>query len=172
VRDVAAHTSAYLDQGRLSLFGEYVKARNDIDRLNARGLTAFTHVSPDDLIERMRRGVEPSGAGALYGCRVALIECVIHQLDVRRPLGLHRAVPADTLRAALTFARLSPVIRTPRGVRLVATDVDWSAGRGPEVRGTGEAVLLAMTGRVDAVTGELEGDGMAMLRPTSRRSRP
>jgi uncharacterized protein (TIGR03083 family) len=162
VRDVAAHTLAYLDQSRLSLFGAYVKARNDVDLLNARGLARS--VERSEVAQRMRDGADPSGAGALYGCRVALIECLIHQLDVRRPLRLPRPVPADAVRAALTFARISPVIRTPRGIRLVAVDVDWAAGTGPQVRGTGEALLLAMTGRVSAVATELEGDGVRMLR--------
>ena len=33
------------------------------------------------------------------------------------------------------------------GLRLVATDVDWSHGGGPEVAGPGEAILLAASGR-------------------------
>jgi uncharacterized protein (TIGR03083 family) len=159
VRDVAAHTVAYLDQSRLSLFRAYGAARWDVDRLNERGL-ARSGLHRDEVAAAMRHGVDPRGAGALYGCRVALIECVIHQLDVRRPLGLPRAVPADALRATLTFARTSPVISTPRGVHWVATDVDWAAGRGPEVRGKGEALLLAMTGRG---FGNVEGPGVQRL---------
>jgi hypothetical protein len=49
------------------------------------------------------------------------------------------------------------------GLRLIATDVDWSSGQGPEVRGTGEAVLLAITGRPVALD-ELTGDGVDTLR--------
>jgi hypothetical protein len=48
------------------------------------------------------------------------------------------------------------------GLRLVATDVGWSHGDGPEVRGTGEAVLLAASGR-PATLDELEGDGVRTL---------
>ena len=160
MRDVAAHTVAYLDQSRLSLLGAYGAARWDVDRLNERGL-ARSVLHREEVAAEMRRGADPRGAGALYGCRVALIECVIHQLDVRRPLGLPRAVPPEALRAALTFARTSPVIRTPRGVHWVAIDFDWEVGRGPEVRGTGEALLLAMSGRG---FGDVEGSGVQRLR--------
>ncbi|MDY6998471.1 MAG: hypothetical protein SW019_17875, partial [Actinomycetota bacterium] len=45
----------------------------------------------------------------------------------------------------------------------VGTDVGWVAGRGPEVCGTGEALLLAVTGRLAAVRGELSGPGVPML---------
>lgn len=49
------------------------------------------------------------------------------------------------------------------GLRLAATDVEWSHGEGPEVHGTGEAILLALTGR-PVVLDELTGDGVATLR--------
>jgi uncharacterized protein (TIGR03083 family) len=97
---------------------------------------------------------------------VALIECLIHQQDIRRPLGMPRIVATDRLRVSLDYARISPVIggaRRTRGIRLTATDRNWSAGRGPEVRGSGEALLLAMTGRAAHLTDELDGDGVAML---------
>ena len=46
--------------------------------------------------------------------------------------------------------------------RLVATDVGWSAGSGPEVRGPGEALLLAIAGR-RGVVDELAGEGQPVL---------
>ena len=48
------------------------------------------------------------------------------------------------------------------GVRLVATDSDWSVGQGPEVRGPGEAILMTITGR-RGVIDELSGPGVAVL---------
>lgn len=166
VRDVVAHTVAYLGQTRLGLAASMLAAGGQVDRINDRALRMDTESGPDELRAVMRAGADPSGAGALYGCRVALIECLVHQQDIRRPLGRQRTIPADALLASLTFARRSPVIggawRT-RGLRLTATDHDWSAGRGPEINGPGEALLLAMTGRVDAAAAELHGPGLAQL---------
>jgi hypothetical protein len=113
----------------------------------------------------MRRGAAPTGVAAGFGGRVALVECMIHQQVIRRPLELVRAVPEDRLAAALNFARASPVIRgafRARGVRLVATDLAWSAGRGRGARGSGEALLLAMAGRRAALP-DLSGPGAAVL---------
>lgn len=166
VRDVVAHTVAYLDQSRTGLMIEMLRHRWDVDRVNAKLLETFADQTPEQLVGLMRRGVEPSGAGALYGGRVALIECLIHQQDVRRPLGRLRAIPRDRLRVSLSYARISPVIggaRRTHGVRLEATDIDWSAGSGPAVCGAGEALLLAMTGRHSTVIGELEGPGVRLL---------
>lgn len=169
VRDVAVHTISYLNQPTKRLMIEMVRNRWDVNRLNARAMDGFTDLQPEHIVRLMCRGAEPTGAGALYGGRVALIECLVHQQDIRRPLACPRTIPENRLRVALNFARISPVIggaRRTRGVRLVATDMEWTAGRGPEVRGTGEALLLAMTGRRAAVVDELHGPGMQSLRPT------
>jgi uncharacterized protein (TIGR03083 family) len=167
VRDVAAHTIAYLGQSRARLMMNMVRTRFDIDRLNAKGLRDNAGLAREQLIRLMRQGVRPSGAAALYGGRVALIECLIHQQDIRRPLGQLRTIPEERLRVSLNYARFSPVIagaRRTRGARLVATDMDWSAGHGLEVRGSGEALLLAMTGRAETVASELAGEGITLLR--------
>ena len=167
VRDVVAHTIAYLGQTRLQLTTAMVTARGQVDRLNESAHQANKGLTPDELRTMMRSGADPSGAGALYGCRVALIECLIHQQDIRRPLGMPRTISGDALLASLAFARTSPVIggaRRTRGLRLVANDLDWSAGRGAEIHGPGEALLLAMAGRVEAVADELHGPGVADLR--------
>jgi hypothetical protein len=78
---------------------------------------------------------------------------------------LTREIPADRLLVALQFARTAPLIRgawRARGVRLQATDVDWSAGKGPVVAGPGEALLMAMAARPAAIA-DLEGPGVAVL---------
>jgi uncharacterized protein (TIGR03083 family) len=166
VRDVAAHTIAYVAQSRARLALNMVRSGLSVDRLNARGLRDYVGTPPEQLANLMRVGAEPSGAGALYGGRVALIECLIHQQDVRRALREPRTIPAERLRVSLDFARISPVIagaRHTRGVRLVATDMHWSVGSGPEVHGSAETLLMAMTGRIGAITNELSGDGVAIL---------
>ena len=53
--------------------------------------------------------------------------------------------------------------RRPAGLRFEATDVGWAWGDGPLVRGSGEAVLLALAGRPVALA-DLDGDGVAVLR--------
>ena len=49
------------------------------------------------------------------------------------------------------------------GLRLEASDADWSTGDGPVVRGPALSLLLAMTGRRVALD-DLSGDGLAALR--------
>jgi uncharacterized protein (TIGR03083 family) len=103
-----------------------------------------------------------------HGATAPLTDLLIHGQDVRRPLGITRQFSGFRLTTALNFLA-SPKARIgfvdPKkiaGLRFVATDLDWSAGRGPEVRGSAEALLMAYTGR-PAVVGELTGEGAATL---------
>ena len=79
-------------------------------------------------------------------------------------------VPEDRLVAALdVMPGLGGFVGAKKrvaGLRLVATDVDWSHGSGPEVSGPGEAILLAASGRPAALA-ELDGEGVDVLRVTS-----
>lgn len=96
---------------------------------------------------------------------MALVEGVIHHQDIRRGLGLPRVVPPERLLVALRWALPGPDIGglwRIRGVRVVATDLGFSAGAGPEVRGAAEALLMTIAGR-RGVVGELSGPGRGKL---------
>jgi hypothetical protein len=65
---------------------------------------------------------------------------------------------------ALDFGRTAPPIHARsriRGLRLVATDLDWSTGDGPIVEGAAEPLLMAIAGR--STTDELTGPGLPTL---------
>jgi hypothetical protein len=102
--------------------------------------------------------------------RVNFGEMMIHQQDIRRPVGLARTIPADRLSWALNYcmtrtgsASLGSGSRKLRkDLRLVATDIDWSAGQGAELRGPGEAILMAINGRGEVVD-DLDGPGVEVL---------
>jgi uncharacterized protein (TIGR03083 family) len=98
-----------------------------------------------------------------------LSELVVHQQDVRRPLGLPRTIPSERLSVVLDFGltvtgSLSVALarRRAKGLRLSASDMPWAAGTGPEVRGPGEAIFMALNGR-PAAGADLAGDGVARL---------
>lgn len=55
-----------------------------------------------------------------------------------------------------------PGQRNLRAVQIVATDSDWTAGDGAEVRGGTGAILLLLIGRAAALP-HLAGDGLVFL---------
>ena len=165
VRDVVAHVISYDELDGRALLNRLARGRFLLGRANALGVAHAGDREPRELVTLLRKYREPRGLTAAFGGMVALLDGLIHQQDIRRPLGLPREIPAPRLRAALQCSRFAPPIGAfwrARGLRLVATDVSWSEGRGPEVRGPGEAVLLAIAGRVDAA-GELSGPGREIL---------
>jgi hypothetical protein len=123
--------------------------------------------STDELVDWLEA---PAKLGGRLDILTQLSELVIHQEDVRRPLGLVREIPAERLSVVLDFGVSARGLtwtmafsrRRARGLRLVAPDIGWWAGTGPEVQGPGEAILMALNGRPGAVD-ELTGEGAAVL---------
>jgi uncharacterized protein (TIGR03083 family) len=165
VRDVVAHVISYDELGPRELFGYAVRGHLWSSRINAIALSRFRTLTPEELLALLMARVEPRGLPAALGCRVALVECVIHHQDVRRALGRPRTIPPERLATALRWAMVGPDIgglwRT-RGIRVVATDLRFAAGAGPEVRGPAEALLMTIAGR-RGVARELSGPGQRKL---------
>jgi uncharacterized protein (TIGR03083 family) len=171
VRDVVAHMFSYDELSPADLMRRLARGRFVLDRVNAAGVTEYNRRSPDELLALVKAHLEPSGLTALFGGMVALVDGLIHQQDIRRSLGKPRDIPPDRLLATLRCALYAPAVRgawRARGVRLVATDLDWSFGKGPEVHGPGEALLMTMAAR-RGVVAELSGPGQTLL---SKRQRP
>jgi uncharacterized protein (TIGR03083 family) len=172
VRDVVAHVFSYDTLTAVDLGRAFLRGRFSLDRVNGIVLAKHADKPPAELVALARRSLEPRGLPAGFKGAIALVDAMIHQQDIRRPLGLPRTVPCERLRAALDFAKTSPAIRGfwhRRGLRLSATDLEWSVGTGPEVRGTGEALLLAIAGRA-APLDELDGPGQPLLRQRLERA--
>ena len=165
VREVAIHTVSYDELTTAGLVGRFLKGRLNTDRINAIGVADYSDRSPQQITVLIRSYAQPHGLTGGFGGKIALTDGMVHQQDIRRSIGLPRTIDPERLRTALNFARFAPTIRgawRARGVRLVASDLDWSHGRGPEVRGPGEALLMAMAGRRAALD-DLDGPGKAKL---------
>jgi uncharacterized protein (TIGR03083 family) len=165
VREVAIHTVSYDELSTAGLVGRILKGRLNTDRINAIGVADYADRSPEQITALIRAHSQPHGLTGGFGGKIALTDGMIHQQDIRRSIGIPRTIDLERLRTVLDFARFAPTIRgawRTRGVRLVATDMDWAYGKGPEVRGSGEALLMAMAGRRAALD-DLDGPGKAKL---------
>lgn len=120
--------------------------------------------TPRDLLRDFDARDPWAGTCRVFPPRLTLLDRLVHQQDIRRPLGHPRTIPEARLRVVLDAApRLGSVFgakKRTRGLRFVATDLDWSWGDGPEVTGPGEALLMSMLGRKQAMIG-LTGPGVA-----------
>jgi uncharacterized protein (TIGR03083 family) len=163
VKDVVAHVVSYEELSPYGLAKRF--AKGGVLRANEVGVKEFAPMSPQGLTEFLGRHLRPRGLTAGFGGMIALVDGTVHHQDIRRALGHPRAVPVDRLERILPLVPGNPRLgagRRIRGLRLTATDVAWEHGDGPEVSGTGEALLMAMTGRPEAVK-ELTGPGQATM---------
>lgn len=163
VKDVVAHVISYEELGALGLLKRFAKGL--VVRANQVGVEEFAALTPQQLLEFLRGHLEPHGLTAGFGGMIALVDGTIHHQDIRRALNRPRVVPPDRLARILPLVPGNPRLgagRRIRGLRLRATDVEWTHGDGPDVTGPGEALLLAMTGRPAALA-DLDGPGVAKL---------
>jgi uncharacterized protein (TIGR03083 family) len=165
VRDVVAHVVSYDELDVRGLLALVIQGRFRPAQVNAAALASYSTRSPAQLLALLTAQPQPRGLPAALGGRVALTEGLIHHQDIRRALGMPRAIPPERLLPALRLALIAPDIGGLwhiRGLRLVATDLRFSAGVGLEVRGAGEALLMAIAGRRGVVS-ELSGPGQRKL---------
>lgn len=166
VHEVAAHLVDSALTTRLGFVLGMVRARFDFDRQNATGVARELGSSPQDTLRRLREVAARTSAppGSLD---TRLVEEVVHGEDIRRPLGIVHAYPADAVVRALrlqarTPARFGGAKEIVARARLVPTDADFVVGEGPEVHGPAVSLLLAISGRGVALA-DLDGPGVAEL---------
>lgn len=171
VEDVVAHLTAGASLGRLRWLMSMVASRFDDGRHNQRWIEEHRGATPAETLERFRAVVDstvaPSGHTEAW-----LGEIVVHGGDVRRPIGIPDGPSPETVEPVARFyARRDftvPSASLVDGLRLEATDSDFSSGEGPLVTGPTLALTMAMAGR-RAFEDDLEGPGLATLSKRSRQ---
>jgi uncharacterized protein (TIGR03083 family) len=162
------------------LVAEMYRHRGSFDGANtdlARALAATC--SPAELLEDFARlAGRRQGMGRYFPRTLFLGDHVTHELDILHALGRKPGIPEAALVAVLN-AQVTlpnpfvPAFRNSRGLRLVATDAEWTHGSsGPEVTGRADELVSVLGSRPKMLDG-LSGDGVAMLadRVLSRPSR-
>lgn len=165
VHQVVAHVISYDTAGPIAVTSNLLRAGFRPSRVNDLQMRSLADWTPEQLLGFLRSHARPRGLTTGFGGGIGLSDCLIHHQDIRRPLGFHRDIPNDRVYEALNVALRAPVLparRNARGLRFEATDLEWSSGDGPEVRGPGEAVLLALAGRPHALD-DLQGPGRDVL---------
>ncbi|SEB80699.1 TIGR03083 family protein [Nocardioides exalbidus] len=166
VHDVAAHLVDNARTTRIGIVLAMARARFDFDRQNDQGVARWKGATPAETLGRLREVVgRTTTPPAPLDSR--LVEEVVHGEDVRRPLGLVRDYPSETVERALahqlrTSVGLGGGKQRVAGLRLVATDADLSYGDGVEVSGPLVSLLMVVSGRGQAL-GDLSGPGIGRL---------
>jgi uncharacterized protein (TIGR03083 family) len=166
LRDVLAHLVQNAERTYTSLTVDLLRGGFGPDRAMSKAAKRLGDLPVPELAERLRLAAErhfhlpgtPEGMG--------LTDLLVHSADAFRPVGLDvDAPPIDAVPAldALWKTGRTVVHVVPhRGRRLVATDLDWTRGSGPEVTGRAIDLLLLVANRRQVLPC-LAGPGVAGL---------
>ena len=165
VRDVLAHmtTTAKMTPGKF--IARYAGTGFRFNVFNAIGVREEQGASPADALARFKAELD-STTGPPGPVDAMVAEAVIHGEDIRRPLGIAHAYQPEALTLVGNFVTRGNLLlggkRRSTGLKLTATDVDWTHGAGPEVKGPMASIILALTGRKAGLP-DLSGEGQATL---------
>jgi uncharacterized protein (TIGR03083 family) len=165
VADVFAHLLSAAKMTPVRFATRFAGARFDFNRFAGEQVAIEGAGGPAATIAAFRsaesRETAPPGPKATW-----LGEAFVHGEDIRRPLGIKREYPLGEVTKALAFYAVSNTIIGGKdritGVTMQPSDIDFSVGTGPLVRGPAISLLLAATGRKSALD-ELTGAGVATL---------
>jgi uncharacterized protein (TIGR03083 family) len=173
VIDVAAHLAWAPVLGPAAGAAAMVRNRFSLNRTIAASAVEWSRRGRDTILEQLERNLQSAAKPVGMPTVAALADAVVHGIDVRRPLGLVRPVSAEVLAPVADFVLRTPwplngvvggnAARRVAGVRLVASDVDWARGAGPDVRASADALARLLYGR-PVLTDELSGVGADVVR--------
>ena len=175
VRDVAAHVAmAPQAPGLTAMLADGVRARGSFHRLNHDVAVRHAARPTHDIVAEMRMHADSRRLPAVTNYHNTLFDVLVHTQDIAIPLGRDYPMPSEAAQAGASrvwtmgwpfWAR-----HRLRGVRVVATDTDWSAGTGVELRGPIGMLLLLLTGRTATAMPHLSGPGVHTI--TERSALP
>lgn len=166
VQQLVGHLVAAAKITAPHFFGGLAKNGFSFDRFVDGDLRPFAAGTPSDVKQRFDGIIDSTRTppGPKY---VALGEVMVHGEDIRRAFGVKGEHPAAHLtELAEMYKKTGAPLRAKKrlaGLKLRATDVDWSTGDGPEVAGPAMSLILAMVGRARALD-ECNGAGVDELR--------
>ncbi len=168
VRHVAGHLLQPFIVGFPRFFAAALRYRGDTDRTVDHFARRLAERSPAEIIATLRDHADDEIDPPRVGPMGQLADTAIHLRDIARPLGLPADVPREdwvTLLDYVTSAQVAPAVVPEgrlEGLSLRATDAERVHGRGPEVVGPVEALVMATAGR-HAALADLEGPGVDAL---------
>jgi uncharacterized protein (TIGR03083 family) len=165
VREVVAHLTMAARYPEEQFMAELQRCGFDFTRLSNEIAARDADLPADEHVKNLRSEVMQHWAPPGGGYRGALNHVVIHGLDVTVPLNAPRLPPDQTIRVILDdLTQTDGTVRFGvdfAGRRLQATDLDWSFGQGPVLRGAAADLALTICGRA-LPAGRLEGAPLAV----------
>ena len=171
VREVLGHLVMPLTGSLGGFLLQVVRARGSINRASEAVARHHARRPLSELTRLLRDRADEHGTAPGVGPMGQMTDGCVHLRDCARPLGLSDDVCINDWRMVLDWLPAGVPGLVPKGrlagLRLVATDQEWSWGAGEEVTGASEALAMAMSGRAVALN-DLRGSGVGLLQQRLR----
>lgn len=167
VRDVAGHLVSFIEMSLPTMMISMAKNGFNADKAWHANAQKYGAQEVTAIARTLRNNAAKPSAMKSFPPGLTTVDAAVHTQDIRRPLGLAGALDAGVLRDALDFCtthkkgKMMVPTDDIAGLRLEATDIDWSWGSGDLVSGPAEAILMGINRR--DTRSELTGDGVAKL---------
>lgn len=167
IQDVLGHLVYIAEATSFTIVRDLVLGGMAPNRALANKARDLGQRSVTELCNRLRSadgiGWHTPGAPAVVG----IGDLMVHGNDALRPIGKVFDVKVEDVVPLLDIYRRTALFvfkqSAPKRVKLVADDADWSAGSGPEVRGSAIDLLLLLANRRQVID-QLSGPGVAIVR--------
>jgi len=149
VRDVGAHVSMAEARVR-DILWPAIRSGFSYNGMVRRAALS-NRASHDEIVATIRGFADTHRLAPFITELEPLLDVMVHVQDICIPLGIEREIPVDV--AAVTATRMLSLRgpmrlwRAPTGVKLVASDTDWSYGEGRVVEAPMQSILLGIMGR-------------------------
>lgn len=165
--DIAGHLVSFVELGLPTMMFSMARAGFNVDKAWMANAAKYKAMGRDAISAALREKAGKKAPIPSFSAGVSFVDVAVHTQDVRRGLGIEGSLDEEVLRASLdwlTTHKQRKIHVDPKdieGLRLEATDMDWSWGDGALVSGPAEAILMGLNRR--DMSAELTGDGVAKL---------
>lgn len=167
VQDVAGHAVSFIEMSLPTMMFGMAKSGFNVDKAWFKNAKKYGAQPVADIVAKLRDHAAKPSPMKSFPAELTTTDMAVHAQDVRRALNIDAkpsdAVLLEALNFCTTHAKGKMQVPTDHiaGLRLEATDLDWSWGSGKLVSGPAEAILMGINRR--NVSAELSGDGVADL---------
>lgn len=175
-RDVLAHLILEFHYNASKSWKDFIRSGFRINVFLKQTAIAPGRQSPTELMNQFRLMIDEQHKPPGISVMNILTDLLIHEQDIRIPLGHIKPIAPDSLR--LIFSNWEPgtynmgerIAGLPgrlKGLKFTITDLNMTKGNGNEVIGSASDILHAIVGRTITLD-RLEGDGVNILKKRLR----
>jgi uncharacterized protein (TIGR03083 family) len=169
VQEVAAHLTQGWNYSLAHGMAQMLKARGDLRKVNSRCVAPLAAAGPEAIVADLRENAASEFKPPGMGFEAPLNDLVMHRRDMFLPLGITYESSSELVMNSLAMAtqggmaKMVNSVKFLKGLRCVASDLDWSWGDGQEITGPALPLAHALWGRRQSLS-ELSGPGVEILR--------